>query len=60
MKMRNNKNIKMIIAVLCTVTALLAALLSAGCGSQEAGNKKVAVAFANSSSSWQKNGNTMK
>lgn len=60
MKMRNNKNIKMIIAVLCTVTALLAALLSAGCGSQETGNKKVAVAFANSSSSWQKNGNTMK
>ena len=59
MKMRDNKNIKLIIAVLCTMAALLAAVLSAGCGSQD-GNKKVAVAFANSSASWQKNGNTMK
>ncbi|MGM9540247.1 substrate-binding domain-containing protein [Anaerovibrio sp.] len=51
---------KKIIAVLCAAVGLLAAVLSAGCGGQDGPNKKIAVAFANSSSSWQKNGNTMK
>lgn len=58
--MKSVTNMKKIIAVLCAVVGLLAAVLSAGCGGQDGPNKKVAVAFANSSSSWQKNGNTMK
>lgn len=58
--MKSVTNMKKIIAVLCAAVGLLAAVLSAGCGGQDGPNKKVAVAFANSSSSWQKNGNTMK
>ena len=44
----------------CSLLLLAAALLSlAGCGSGQT-DKSVAVSFANSSSSWQKNGQTMK
>lgn len=43
------------------LAVLAAALLSlAGCGSSGQTEKSVAVSFANSSSSWQKNGQTMK
>ena len=39
---------------------LVAAFLVSGCGSDNVSNKKVAISFANSSASWQKNGNSVK
>lgn len=49
---------------LFTITVLLITLAITfticGCGSENNGPKKVSITFANSSSSWQKNGNNMK
>lgn len=43
-----------------SLAALAAALLLlAGCGGSKSAEKSVAVSFANSSSSWQKNGQTI-
>ena len=57
--MKNNNKMKNILAVLAALACLLAAFLAAGCG-QDGSNKKVAIAFANSSVNWQTNGNAIK
>ena len=51
---------KKIITLFCLAALGLSALVLGGCGSDADNNKKVAVAFANSSPSWQKNGQTIK
>ena len=51
---------KKIITILCLALLVISTLVLGGCGSSDTNNKKVAVAFANSSSSWQKNGQTIK
>ena len=51
---------KTIIAALFLALGALAMLLTAGCGGKQSQNKSVAIAFANSSPSWQKNGQAIK
>ena len=51
---------KKVFTLACLAIFVITALVMAGCGSGSNGNKKVAVAFANSSASWQKNGQTIK
>ena len=52
---------KKLFTVLCLAVLAISSLLAAGCGQDNGeGNKKVAVAFANSSASWQRNGETIK
>jgi len=46
--------------LLCPAVLLSCMLLLSGCGQQADREKNVAVAFANSSESWQRNGNTIK
>lgn len=48
------------IIALASLLLLVAAFLVSGCGSDNGSNKKVAISFANSSASWQKNGNSVK
>lgn len=49
------------IQLMLAALSLLAMLLVAGCGnSDEQGSKKVAISFANSSESWQRNGQSIK
>lgn len=51
------KKIAVIISILVLIVSSLAMI---GCGSEQAMNKKVAIAFADSSPSWQRNGNTLR
>ena len=51
---------KTITIVLFLALGALALFLVAGCGGTQGQNKNVAVAFANSSPSWQKNGQAIK
>ena len=51
---------KKIITYLSLAIMALVLFVAAGCGSDNGSSKKVAVAFANSSASWQKNGQTIK
>lgn len=51
---------KNITKLLCLGLLILGLLTAAGCGDDNEGGKNVAVSFANSSASWQKNGNTIK
>ncbi len=51
---------KTITLILFLALGALAMLLAAGCGGTQGQNKNVAVAFANSSPSWQKNGQSIK
>ena len=51
---------KKIITYFSLVFMVLALLVASGCGSNNDNNKKVAVAFANSSASWQRNGQNIK
>ncbi|MBQ1918438.1 MAG: sugar-binding protein [Schwartzia sp.] len=54
-------NKKKLFPLLCLILVACFAVISAGCGSSSnSGGKKVAVSFANSSASWQKNGQTIK
>ncbi|WP_462331693.1 substrate-binding domain-containing protein [Schwartzia sp. (in: firmicutes)] len=54
-------NTRKLLSILCLLLFTCAALITAGCGpSEKSASKKVAVAFANSSASWQKNGQTIK
>lgn len=46
--------------LLCLGLLCLGMLIVAGCGGEEEADRSVAVSFANSSASWQKNGNTIK
>ena len=48
------------ISVFLVMALLGMSVLFAGCGSESEGRKNVAVTFANSSASWQRNGNTIK
>lgn len=51
---------KKIMIILCLALAAVSAMLLGGCGNSDTDNKKVAVSFANSSSSWQTNGQDIK
>jgi len=51
---------KKLITCLCLAILAIASLVLAGCGQQADNDKKVAIAFANSSASWQKNGQAFK
>lgn len=51
---------KKLVAVFSLVALVLSSLVMLGCGGEKTVNKKVAIAFANSSPSWQRNGNTLK
>ena len=51
---------KKIITYLSLAIMALVLFVAASCGSDNGSSKKVAVAFANSSASWQKNGQTIK
>ena len=51
---------KKYITILCLALLAVSTLVLGGCGGSDNNSKKVAVAFANSSSSWQTNGQTIK
>lgn len=51
---------KRIMTLLCLALLVIGALVFVGWGHSDNNSKKVAVAFANSSASWQKNGQTIK
>ena len=46
---------KKYITILCLALLAVSTLVLGGCGGSDNNSKKVAVAFANSSSSWQTN-----
>ena len=52
---------KKIVSLISLLVLAVASLVLAGCGSSNDNiNKSVAISFANSSASWQRNGNTLK
>ena len=51
---------KKFIVLLSLLMIIAAALFSGGCSSDNNSQKKISMTFANSSASWQKNGNSMK